>query len=104
MILNTQELIDTLSGKNKGFITRVSRKQLEKYGNEDVFGAIIYDKHVNDYFGKIKIEMQFGDYWIEFTFDDNGKVIDTYGNGQGHKYHKSLQSCAEELFRKVNQL
>lgn len=91
MYLNTQELINELSGTNKSFITRVSRTQEEKYGNVDVFQARI---------GATYVEMDFGENWIEFSFDHNDKVIDTYGNGQGHKYHKSLEKCAIELYKK----
>ena len=99
MRLNTQELIDILSGKNKSFIKRVAKHQEEKYGNVDIFNASIDKNYRTNEIDKIAIS--FGDYWIEFYFDYKGRIYDTYGNGQGHKYHKSLQSCAEELFRKV---
>ena len=93
MILNTNGLIEILNGKNKGFISRVAKQQEEKYGNVDIFQAELdfdYDT----------IEMLFGDYSITFYFRD-GKVIDTLGNGQGHKYHKNLESCAIELHNEL---
>lgn len=91
MYLNTKELINELSGTNKSFITRVSKTQEEKYGNVDIFQARI---------GATYVDMYFGDYRITFSFDHNNKVMDTYGNGQGHKYHKSLEKCAIELYKK----
>ena len=48
-----------------------------------------------------RVSISFGDYWIEFFFK-NGKIYDTYGNGQGHKYHKSLEQCAIELYERGN--
>lgn len=89
--MDTKDLINNLSGKNKAFITRVSKQQEERYGNVDIFNATIQNNFV---------EMCFGDYWIDFTFNSQGKVIVCYGTGQGHKYHKSLESCAIELFNK----
>ena len=91
MRYNTQKLINTLTGKNKAFITRVSKHQEERYGNVDVFSANVLGNVVS---------VDFGENWIDFTFDKQGKVIDTYGNGQGHKYHKSLESVARELFER----
>lgn len=91
MRLNTKELINKLSGKNKAFITRVAKHQEERYGNVDIFSADVVGNQVT---------MDFGENWIEFIFNSQGKVIDTLGNGQGHKYHKSLESCAIELFNK----
>lgn len=91
MYLNTQELINELKGQNKSFITRVSKLQKEKYGNEDIFSAKIDFKC---------IEISFGENWIQFYFDNNGNVKDTIGNGQGHRYHKSIEKCAIELHKK----
>ena len=99
MRYNTKQLIDTLSGKNKAFIKRVAKHQEEKYGNVDIFSASVQTIGVFQTHGII-VEICFGDYWIKFKFDNHGKIYDTYGNGQGHKYHKSLQACAEELFKK----
>lgn len=96
MYYNTEELINTLTGKNKSFIKQVAKHQEERYGNVDIFSAHIHET------GNVRgqcVTMQFGDYWIEFYIADN-KVYDTYGNGQGHRYHKSLESCAIELFQK----
>lgn len=98
MRFNTKELIANLTGKNKSFITRVANTQERKYGNVDIFSACLVKGHPNGL--NNLVSMCFGDYWIEFTFNNQGKIIDTYGNGQGHKYHKSLQACAEELFQK----
>ena len=92
MRYNTQQLIEALTGKNRTFVKRVAKHQEERYGNRDIFSATAG----ND----CAVTISFGDYWIEFYFRD-GKVVDTYGNGQGHRYHKSLQSCAEELFAKA---
>lgn len=94
MTFNTKDLINTLSGKNKAFITRVAKHQEERYGNVDIFSACVKQTNAN------VVEIDFGDYWIDFTFNSQGKVIDTYGTGQGHKYHKSLEQCAIELFNK----
>lgn len=91
MILNTNALIDYLSGKNKSFISRVAKQQKIKYGDVDIFDATIRDAD--------DIEIYFGDYSIRFFFR-NDKVVATLGNGQGHRYHQSLQSCAEELHNK----
>ena len=102
MILNTQQLIETLTGKNKSFIKRVAKHQEEKYGNVDVFNAIIYPVEHHWYGECHRIQMQFGENWIDFNLNFKGDVIDTYGNGQGHKYHKSLEECAKELFNKFN--
>ena len=88
MTLNTKQLLNNLTGKNKTFISKVSKTQEEKYGNVDIFDCVIRNED--------DIELQFGDYYIRFWFR-NDKVYDTIGNGQGHKYHASLQSCAEEL-------
>lgn len=90
MYLNTQQLINELKGQNKSFITRVSNTQKEKYGNEDIFQARI---------GATYVDMYFGDYHIMFSFCGN-EVWDTSGNGQGHKYHKSLEKIAIELYKK----
>ena len=91
MRFNTKDLINALSGKNKAFITRVAKHQEERYGNVDIFSAKVFNTIVS---------MDFGENWIEFTFNSQGKIVDTYGNGQGHKYHKSLEQCAIELFNK----
>ena len=99
-MLNTKDLIENLTGKNKSFIKRVAKHQEEKYGNVDIFNAFITRNTYRD----CMIEIQFGDYFIEFLFDLNGKLLDTYGNGQGQKYHKSLEECAKELFQKQEQL
>ena len=92
LLLNTQKLIETLSGKNKTFITRVAKQQYEKYRNKDVFSAYI-DTYYNS------IELCFGENSIEFYFR-NGEIYNTLGIGQGHKYHKNLESCAKELYKK----
>ena len=63
MTFNTKDLINTLSGKNKAFITRVAKHQEERYGNVDIFSATIQKKWV---------EICFGDYWIDFTFNNQG--------------------------------
>lgn len=98
MRFNTQDLIKTLNGKNKAFITRVAKHQEERYGNVDVFSAIIYPREQSWKGTFTKIEIQFGENWIDFSINDKGEIVDTYGNGQGHKYHKSLEQCAKELF------
>ena len=98
--MNTQELISNLTGKNKSFIKRVSKHQEEKYGNVDIFSAWVDKNWRTNEVDKVSIS--FGDYWIEFHFDYKGRIYDTYGNGQGHKYHKSLEECAKELFQKFN--
>lgn len=103
-MLNTKELIENLTGKNKAFITRVSNTQERKYGNTDVFCALINHHNVGTYFESTTIEMQFGENSIEFTFNTKGEVVSTYGNGQGHKYHASLEACAKELFQKRKEL
>ena len=90
--LNTKELIASLTGKNKGFITRVAKHQEEKYGNIDIFDAIIDGNHV---------QIGFGDYTISYYIENN-KIIDTLGNGQGSKYAKSLDACALELYKKFS--
>ena len=92
MKLDTEGLIHNLTGKNKAFVSRVAKTQEEKYGNVDVFWCRINKAY--------EIEIGFGDYWITFYFDDYGNVNDTLGNGQGHKYHDSLESCAIELRNK----
>ena len=98
MYLNTQQLIDTLSGKNKSFIKRVAKHQEEKYGNADIFSAIIGEKYKYSYGSEYTyIEMQFGENWIDFTFNAKGEIVDTYGIGQGHKYHKNMEECAKEF-------
>lgn len=100
MRFNTQDLINNLSGKNKAFITRVAKHQEERYGNVDIFSASVQTFAKGTYFEYIKVVMDFGENWIEFMFRPNGDLYNTYGNGQGHKYHKSLESCAIELFQK----
>jgi len=86
--LNTNQIKLNTTGKNKAFISRVAKQQEEKYGNVDIFEASISTNEVT---------MYFGDYSINFYYRDN-KVIDTLGNGQGHKYHSNLESCATELY------
>jgi len=86
--LDTGLLIDNCTGKNKAFLTKVAKTQEQKYGNVDIFECDIYN--IDD------IEIYFGDYSIRFFFR-NDKVYDTLGNGQGHKYHQSLQSVVEEI-------
>ena len=54
MILNTKQLIEALSGKNKSFISRVAKTQEEKYGNVDIFECIIRSED--------DIEISYGDY------------------------------------------
>ena len=101
MVFNTKQLIEALTGTNKAFIKRVSKHQEEKYGNVDIFEAVI--SRERDWFRGdcVKVNMMFGDYHIDFFIDDyRGCVIDTNGNGQGHRYHESLQACAMELWRK----
>lgn len=88
MTLNTRELINNLSGQNKTFISKVAKTQEEKYGNVDIFDCVIHDED--------DIEIQFGDYYIRFFFR-NGQVYDTIGNGQGHKYHHSIEKVAVEI-------
>ena len=103
-MLNTKELIENLTGKNKAFIKRVDKQQRERYGNEDVFDALLSTHNKGTYFENTTIEMQFGENSIEFTFNTKGEIVNTYGNGQGHKYHKSLEACAKELFQKREEL
>jgi len=91
MILNTTDLICNTTGKNKAFLIRVTEQQEQKYGNVDIFDCVIRNQD--------DIEIQFGDYYIRFWFR-NDQVYDTIGTGQGHKYHKNLQSVAEEIRRK----
>ncbi len=91
MWLDTTDLVLCLSGKNRTFIDRVKTQQEEKYGNVDIFEARVDESEV---------KISFGDYYITFSFDLGGNLIDTYGNGQGHKYHKNLESCAIELNKK----
>lgn len=91
MILNTTDLICNTTGKNKSFLIRVTEQQEQKYGNVDIFDCVIRNQD--------DIEIQFGDYYIRFWFR-NDQVYDTIGTGQGHKYHKNLQSVAEEIRRK----
>lgn len=100
MYLHTNDLINTLTGKNKAFITRVAKHQEERYGNVDIFTASIHE--TANLRGEC-ITIMFGDYWIEFYFDNQGKLYDTYGNGQGHKYHKSLENVARELYERGQQ-
>ena len=90
MHLNTEQLINKTTGKNKSFLKRVAKHQEEKYGNVDIFEATIFNE--ND------IEVTFGENWIRFFFR-NDKVYDTIGMGQGHKYHQSIQGVAEELHK-----
>ena len=98
--LNTQQLISRLTGKNKSFIKRVSNTQENKYGNVDVFSASIETVPTRQ--GDIAVvKMGFGENWIDFYFDYKGDVYETLGNGQGHKYHKSLEACAKELLNQA---
>lgn len=94
IFLNTNELIAQLTGYNKSFISRVAKQQETKYGNVDVFGAEIRSQD--------DIEMIFGENWIRFFFR-NGKIYDTLGIGQGHKYHQALEKCAIEIRNKILQ-
>lgn len=91
MDLNTKQLINELSGENKSFITRVSKTQEKKYGNVDFFKARI---------GMTYVDMYFGEKYISLSFDRDEGVLVTSGNGQGHKYHKPLEKCAIELYKK----
>lgn len=90
--LNTKELVASLTGKNKSFIIKVAKNQEEKYGNIDIFDATVE---------KNSVRIGFGDYTLRF-FLREGKIFDKIGNGQGHKYAKSLESCALELWHKFN--
>lgn len=103
-MLNTKDLIKNLTSKNKSFITRVANRHEKKYGNVDVFTALLNTHNKGTYFESTTIEMQFGENSIEFTFNTKGEIVSTYGNGQGHKYHKSLEECAKELFQKREEL
>ena len=95
MRYNTQDLINTLSGKNKAFITRIAKRQEQKYGNIDIFSACVLKSNAS----RLEIiTMSFEDYWIDFYFLD-GKIKETYDNGQGHKYCKNLEECAKELYK-----
>lgn len=92
IFLNTQKLIDSLTGKNKAFISRNDKIQREKYGNTDVFECWIEPE-------ENEITMDFGENRITFYFR-NGKIWDTIGNGQGHAKSKGMESCAIELASK----
>ena len=93
----TKELINALTGKNKAFITRVANHQEKKYGNTDLFSAYVLKDNMNGL--RDVVTITFGDYWLDFYFR-NGKIFETYGTGQGHKYHKSLEQCAIELYER----
>lgn len=97
MYLNTKQLINITTGKNKSFLTRVSKQQEEKYGNVDIF-----DAHIDPYFynERVRIIIGFGDYTITFFFDDSNHCFDKTGNGQGHRYANSLEAIATELAQK----
>lgn len=86
--LNTKQLINTLTGKNRQFIERVEKEQEEKYGNFDIFSATLTYYY---------IEIQIGEQWLSVYFKDNGDIQDTSGTAQGGKYHEQLLSCCIEL-------
>ena len=95
MKLDTEGLVYNLTGANKSFLSRVAKQQEEKYGNVDIFECTISDNIYN-----VSVEIDFGDYYIRWMFNSKGEIIDTIGSGQGHKYHKSLEKCAIELYNK----
>lgn len=91
MTLGTQNLISNTTGKNRSFLQRVAKEQEEKYGNSNVFECTIKDQN---------IVIWFGDYHLRFFFNSKGEIIDTLGNGQGHKYQNSLKNVAKEIYSK----
>jgi len=92
--LNTQQLINSLTGKNRDFVEQIEKLQEEKYGNYDVFEVTI---------DELMIEIQFGEMWITFYFREDGTIHETSGTGQGHIYENWLRQVAEELFWAVRQ-
>ena len=96
-MLNTKELIENLTGKNKAFIKRVDKQQRERYGNEDVFDALLSTHNKGTYFESTTIDMHFGENHIEFTFNTKGEVVNTYGNGQGHKRLTNLTAVKRHV-------
>ena len=109
--LNTQQLINSLTGKNKQYIEENAREQEIKYGNVDVFEAEVFDStfgvYTNPETGEqeypITVNISFGENWIEFYFDRNGNIKDTSGNGQGSRHQPYLENVAKELWRNVKE-
>ncbi|MBP5722080.1 MAG: hypothetical protein J6X18_00650 [Bacteroidales bacterium] len=88
---NTQELIETLTGKNASFIQKEAKIQEERYGNVDVWEAWVDED---------EIVIDFGENDCHFMFNENGEIYDTYGHGCGLKNFKQIESCAKELHSK----
>ena len=84
--LNTKQLINTLTGKNKHFVEQIERQQEQKYGNYDVT------------IDELMIEIVFGENWETFYFREDGTIRDTSGTYQGGRYEQWFFQIANELF------
>lgn len=88
---HTQKILDLVTGKNATFVKRVAKQQLEKYGNDDLFDISIRDDAVT---------VSIGENWITFAFEPGkDEPFDTYGYGQGCRYHKQMEAIAIEAHR-----
>lgn len=90
--LNTKQLINSLEGETKEYVERVEKEQEEKYGNYDVFEAVVRP---------YAIDVVIGESYITLYFDKEGNVKDTIGTAQGSEHEKMLKQIAKELFNLV---
>lgn len=89
MVLNTQEILNSLQGKCVAWAEKHVKVQKEKYGNEDIFEAIIEHD---------KIVFFCGESQGEFIYDkENKKWVLDYGN----LYHAAMcQEIVNQLAQK----
>lgn len=93
MNLDTNTLINLLSGKNRTFIKHITRYQEQKYNITNYFKLV----HV----GAERVEFRFEDHWIIFFFV-RGEIVETLSDDLQHRYVAKLWLCAEELYKKLN--
>ena len=86
MHLNTQEILNSLTGRAIKWAENHVRVQKEKYGNEDIFGAIIEPQEITFYCGESQGFFKYDEFDQQWKLD------------RGNLYHPAM--CREM----VNQL
>jgi len=94
--LDTQTLINSLDGESKQYVLDVAKGQAEKYGNLNVWSAVIYDYHV---------EINMGEWFIAVYFSpETHNATNWVGNARGSKFELQLLQIAKELHQQLQDL
>lgn len=102
--LNTQQLINNLTGENKAWVEETEHYQETRFGNTDVFSVTIGEWSSYQFGVNLKVMIELGESFITFFFDYKGEIVDTNGNGQGSRYQPYLEKVAQELWSKFQDL